>query len=338
MRDPDLVFRAQLAAAALEGAWHRWRVVHGLAADPMPTVSSYVGYSLDEPWGQPRVVFGLAAEDAEQLAALLERHDCVGPVYAAVATLPGPRDDQRRTGPRRAPLPVPRQAPSAVAEQPEPDEEADDSGDYDEPVFRQAAAAMAEVAAARDSASHADRPDGIGDLDELGVTADEDEDAGPPYAAGRYANAGPTDPPVPDEGALPGSLAQAASAARAEAEARIKAALTEYRALTAHDHPYPTVGFDIDDPVTPGPAGPEIHATDVLEPLPRPEAASGAYSPLTDDVDQMSDFEMDPDPGDSPDLAPEGSGTTGMIKRSRVRGYPLPRLPRTKRQGAVPGS
>ena len=118
MRDPDLVFRAQLAAASLESSWHRWRVVHGLAADPVPTVSSYVGYSLEEPWGQPRVVFGLAAEDAEQLAGLLERHDCVGPVYAAVATLPGARDMPARSG-RVAPLPVPRQAPPMAADQPD---------------------------------------------------------------------------------------------------------------------------------------------------------------------------------------------------------------------------
>ena len=41
------------------------RAGHGLAADPTPPVSSYVGYSLDEPWGQPRVVFGLAADEAE---------------------------------------------------------------------------------------------------------------------------------------------------------------------------------------------------------------------------------------------------------------------------------
>ncbi|HKS70811.1 MAG TPA: hypothetical protein VJQ45_10340, partial [Ktedonobacterales bacterium] len=86
MRDPDLVVRAQLAASALEGAWQRWRVGHGDVVDPMPTVSSYVGYSLQEPWGQPRVVFGLAAEDAEQLAALLERRDRMEPAYAAAPT------------------------------------------------------------------------------------------------------------------------------------------------------------------------------------------------------------------------------------------------------------
>ena len=79
LRDPDLVVRAQRAASALERAWDRWRTLHGLGAEPMPPASSYVGYSLAEPWGQPRVVFGVAAEDAEQLAALLDRHECAGP-------------------------------------------------------------------------------------------------------------------------------------------------------------------------------------------------------------------------------------------------------------------
>ena len=65
MRDPDLTVRAQRAATALESAWRRWRNVHGLDADPMPPVSSYVGYSLDAPWGETRVVLGICAEEAE---------------------------------------------------------------------------------------------------------------------------------------------------------------------------------------------------------------------------------------------------------------------------------
>lgn len=87
MRDPNLIVRAQQAAAELEQAWDRWRTLHGLGIDPPPPVSSYVGYSLEEPWGQPRVVFGIDAREAEQLAALLDRHDCNGPVYASVASL-----------------------------------------------------------------------------------------------------------------------------------------------------------------------------------------------------------------------------------------------------------
>jgi hypothetical protein len=67
-----MVSRAHRAAAKLEQAWERWRVSHGLAAEPMPPVSSYVGYSIEEPWGRPRVVFGMDAHEAEVLAALLE--------------------------------------------------------------------------------------------------------------------------------------------------------------------------------------------------------------------------------------------------------------------------
>jgi len=88
MRDPDLVQRAERAAMALERAWGHWRVMHGLGSDPLPPVSSYVGYSLEEPWGQPRVVFGVGAEEAEQLAALLAGHDCYGPVHAEVSARP----------------------------------------------------------------------------------------------------------------------------------------------------------------------------------------------------------------------------------------------------------
>jgi hypothetical protein len=72
MPDPRLVSRAQRAATMLERAWERWRSAHGMAAEPLPPVSSYVGYSIEEPWGRPRVVFGVAAEDAERLAAFLQ--------------------------------------------------------------------------------------------------------------------------------------------------------------------------------------------------------------------------------------------------------------------------
>jgi len=88
MRDPDLVKRAERAAISLERAWIHWRAAHGLGTEPVPPVSSYVGYSLVEPWGQPRVVFGVGAEEAEKLAALLDGHDCVGPVHAEVSGRP----------------------------------------------------------------------------------------------------------------------------------------------------------------------------------------------------------------------------------------------------------
>ena len=116
MRDPKLVFKAQLAAAALEQAWQRWRVIHGLVADPMPTISSYVGYSLEEPWGQPRVIFGLSAADAEHLVRLLNRHDCIGPVHATVAVEQGGRELSAPADGSAGPLPVPPQVPSVAAE------------------------------------------------------------------------------------------------------------------------------------------------------------------------------------------------------------------------------
>ena len=72
MPDPRLVSRAQRAATMLEHAWERWRAEQGLMAEPLPPISSYVGYSIEEPWGRPRVVFGVSAEDAERLSALLE--------------------------------------------------------------------------------------------------------------------------------------------------------------------------------------------------------------------------------------------------------------------------
>jgi hypothetical protein len=121
MRDPDLVQRAERAAFALERAWDHWRTMHGFGSDPLPPVSSYVGYSLEEPWGQPRVVFGVDAEEAELLANLLDGHDCVGPVHAeltassewrraaanGMGTAPWPSADQ---------LSIPAQAPQPGSE------------------------------------------------------------------------------------------------------------------------------------------------------------------------------------------------------------------------------
>jgi hypothetical protein len=81
MGDPEMMSRAERAAVTLERAWERWRIMHGLSAEPAPPVSSYVGYSIEEPWGRPRVVFGVDAREAELLAVLLDRHECVGPFY-----------------------------------------------------------------------------------------------------------------------------------------------------------------------------------------------------------------------------------------------------------------
>jgi hypothetical protein len=73
MRDPELVARAQRAAARLESAWERWRALQGLGETPAQPVVGYVGYALKEPWGQPRAVIGFSADEAERLADFLER-------------------------------------------------------------------------------------------------------------------------------------------------------------------------------------------------------------------------------------------------------------------------
>src|SRR5258708_30677610 len=115
MRDPDLVLRAQRAAAALERAWYRWRLTHGVGAEPSPPVSSYVGYWLGGPGGQPRVVFGVAAEEAEQLAALLDRNEFGGRAHPAAAAPAAPNGRQPTAVPNgRQPAPPDGRQPTAV--------------------------------------------------------------------------------------------------------------------------------------------------------------------------------------------------------------------------------
>ena len=53
IRDPELVERAQRAAARLESAWEQSRAPHRLAVAPGQPVVSYAGYSLKEPWVNP---------------------------------------------------------------------------------------------------------------------------------------------------------------------------------------------------------------------------------------------------------------------------------------------
>jgi hypothetical protein len=162
MRDPELMQRADRAAIALEEAWERWRAMHGLGSEPLPPVSSYVGYSLEEPWGQPRVVFGLRADEAELLAALLEGHDCVGPIYAEVSTRPdwrrpvnGPASQLMR--PYGNPLSVPAQAPPSPLDQVghgsrEPDEDTED-GEDDMAELGLAASELADLGSDADAAA-----------------------------------------------------------------------------------------------------------------------------------------------------------------------------------------
>jgi hypothetical protein len=227
MRDPDLIVRAQLAAAELERAWDRWRAMHGLAIDPPPPVSSYVGYSLEEPWGQPRVVFGIDAREAEQLAVLLDRHDCAGPVYASVASLAAARTadpaearagdvDHHHAGGR---VRVPTQGQPGVAQrerQPEPAQpepllgplEPPQRGDgpRDQEHGPGAGRSLAEEPAAADHDASARR-------EELGPEATQ---PGPPAFRPRldsaaYADQGLEPAAVPDEPAQPAESGQAAT-------------------------------------------------------------------------------------------------------------------------------
>jgi hypothetical protein len=95
MRDPELVARAQHAAARLESAWERWRALQGIGETPAQPVVGYVGYALKEPWGQPRAVIGFSADEAERLADFLERGNSD---YAAVERTAHDRGAQDRNG------------------------------------------------------------------------------------------------------------------------------------------------------------------------------------------------------------------------------------------------
>jgi hypothetical protein len=106
MPDPRLVSRAQRAATMLERAWERWRATQGLEAEAMPPVSSYVGYSIEEPWGRPRVVFGVNAEDAERLAALLQESAGYGPEDLPRPAMPDRGYDQSLFDDVRGRIPV----------------------------------------------------------------------------------------------------------------------------------------------------------------------------------------------------------------------------------------
>src|ERR1700760_2554739 len=92
MRDPELVARAQRAAARLEAAWEGGRAMQGLADTPAQPVVGYLGYALKEPWGQPRAVIGFSADEAERLAEFLERGSGEYGALDRGAADRGPRD------------------------------------------------------------------------------------------------------------------------------------------------------------------------------------------------------------------------------------------------------
>jgi hypothetical protein len=181
MRDPDLVHRAERAARALERAWGHWRTTHGLGSDPLPPVSSYVGYSLDEPWGQPRVVFGVSAEDAERLTVLLDGHDCVGPVHAELTGRPdwrhGPAGGSPLPGwPLPDELSIPLQAPQPWSDDFSPVSQADPPARMD---------------------TSAAEPGGLPAEDLVGARADHDR-----------LEPGSSDAPVAGEAAATGALGE----------------------------------------------------------------------------------------------------------------------------------
>src|ERR1700742_34115 len=101
MRDPELVARADRAAARLESAWERWRALQGLGETPGQPVVGYVGYALKEPWGQPRAVIGFSAEEAERLAELVEGGSTsdYGAADASAGVGVSPRSKRESTAP-----------------------------------------------------------------------------------------------------------------------------------------------------------------------------------------------------------------------------------------------
>lgn len=206
MRDPELMQRADRAAIALEEAWERWRAMHGLGSEPLPPVSSYVGYSLEEPWGQPRVVFGLRADEAELLASLLDGHDCVGPIYAEVSTRPDWRRSvngpaSQLTRPYIGSLSVPAQAQPSPLDQVgqgsrAPDEDAED--DDDEIAERELGAnGLADIASDADDATAGDEPARVDKVGRSGAEAEADPDGDATAQAGGPSPS-PALAPLPD--------------------------------------------------------------------------------------------------------------------------------------------
>ncbi len=141
MRDPGLMQRAEQAALALERAWEYWRSQRGVGAENATPVSSYVGYSLEEPWGQPRVVFGLGADEAELLAAVIIGHDYIGPVHADLTDWPRAAGNQsavpaapQSASEDRVAVPVQARSPADSDRSADESAESDQAGDPAEPV------------------------------------------------------------------------------------------------------------------------------------------------------------------------------------------------------------
>jgi hypothetical protein len=336
--------RAQRAAAELERAWYRWHSGRGPHSGPMLTVTSYVGYSLTEPVGEPRVVLGVTASDAELLADLLEQR-------------------------APAPLPVPPQAPPVLAEpsglradtrgdargdvrgrQPEPTVSrptAPASGASGQAVITHGTepqpvpadpggpAEAGGTAPAPDSAPVADRANG-----QRRTVAEADEASGD-AADGLRAHLLPS-PAVPPG---TGPLALAASAARLEAETRIRAARsTPDRAQADSEsarRPEAAAGartrYSADRGESGGRTGglPEDLSEDPAELA----SAWGGPAFGRAQEDRTALVRLRRKLAGSADDRPMMPAEAAEGRRARpARAYPVQRMPRMKRQSALPGA
>jgi hypothetical protein len=222
MPDPRLVSRAQRAATMLELAWDRWRAAHGLPAEPLPPVSSYVGYSIEEPWGRPRVVFGVDAGDAEKLATLLQ--ECAASSQPSMdevrARIPAQGRTAERTGSREPRSGADQAAGSANGPHTAP-HHVPDSDTADFAVHSDGGHDSAAAAPDEDLADPDDRvtPDHPADEDrELSADADSQENPGGDIAEPHAPDSGDNSQAGSDEGEAPSQTGSDEGEARSQAD------------------------------------------------------------------------------------------------------------------------
>jgi hypothetical protein len=141
-----------------------------------------------------------------------------------------------------------------------------------------------------------------------------------------------------DDDDVPGPLTQAASAARVEAEARIRAAMmqagsTRKRRDSSDNSPSAEseraeAGDDDRPEIAAAWGSPALTVRQISE-----SAGTVREAPSEDFDDADEDDEPPPPAEDRRDRS-----LSSYVRRSRIgRGYPIPRLPRSKRSGAIPG-
>jgi hypothetical protein len=324
MRDQELVHRAERAAGALERAWDRWRTMHGLDAEPLPPVSSYVGYSIDEPWGQPRVVFGVGADEAERLAALLDGHDCVGPVHAELTSRPEWRHTSA-SEPDSADrsinelVSIPAQAPPHAADMIAPDPLAnglpDLNGEVIQPDAPDASAPDASALDAADQTSATaatetagDAPmseDGLATADDKRQADEQAESADVEPAAITPAELAPL-PPLPD----PSPTGPMGSASLAPAKAR-------------RNDVKPTAG--------PGYRGPRYQGSPPKYKANQQPAKPQPMVPRPVEPQSVVPQPVAPQPADSADVAAGSAAAEPASKPARPKPRQAPKADRTRR-------